>query len=303
MLVPHSLLKELVMATSLGTSVALAAQRTYDNRLSAPPGGRLTFNSDVGSVAVVGRDAPEVVIHAELHGSESFLAGLHISAELTPTGVTISAHSIHGSRGDWFDSVPKRVRFAVEVPRDYPVDLWTSGGHLDVRDLSASVGATTSGGGAFVQNVTGAVNVHTSGGSIEAQHLKGPVEFSSSGGGIDVTDSTGDLDLRTSGGDIRIQDVEGRVHAATSGASIRAELRANRGISLTTSGGAITLLLPHNTHASIDAESGGGRVTCDFPLSAAQIAASSHLLGAIGGGGEPISLRTSGGSIHLAPEK
>lgn len=268
----------LIIAATLSTSVALAAQRTYDNRLNAPPGGQLTFQADVGSVSVAGSDAPEVVIHADLEGSESFLSDFHITAERTSSGVTISARKSHGG---WFNTGPTRVRFTIEVPRSYPVDLRTAGGAIDVRDLNASVRAATSGGG------------------IDAERIKGSTDLSTSGGRINVADSTGDLSLRTSGGGIRIRNEDGRVDGHTSGGSIWAEFPANHGINLSTSGGAITVLLPEDTHASVDAETTAGRVTSDFPLSATEIADASHLRGAIGGGGAPISLHTSGGSIHL----
>lgn len=290
-----------VLAATLCTSVALAAQRTYDKSLNAPPGGRLTFDADVGSVSVVGSDAPRVVIHADLEGSESFLDRLHIDVEQTPSGVAISAHVPHSDFFGWFNFGSTRVRFTIQVPRNYPVDLRTSGGGLDVRDLNASVRGKTSGGGIRVQNVTGDVNMHTSGGSVEAQHLNGPAELSSSGGPIDVTDSTGNLDLDTSGGGISIQNDDGTINAHTSGGPIRAELRSNRGIDLSTSGGGITLLLPRNTHASINAETSGGGVTCDFPITTTQFGNGNHLQGTIDGGGAQISLHTSGGSIHIAP--
>lgn len=293
-----------ILAATLVTSVALAAQSTYDKRLNAPPEGRLTFDADVGSVSVVGSDAHEVVIHADLEGSQSFLDHLHITTEQTPSGVTVSERVDHdGWLGwlEWLNFGPSRVRFAIEVPRNYPADLRTSGGNLDVRDLSASVHGKTSGGGISLQNVTGAVAVHTSGGSIKAERLEGSVDLTTSGGGIEVADSTGDLDLHTSGGGIRLQDDDGEVHAGTSGGNIRAELRANHGITLATSGGGITLLLPQNMRASIDASTSGGSVSSDFPLSTVQTAAGNHLQGAIGGGGAPISLHTSGGGIHIAP--
>ena len=290
-----------ILAATLCTSVAFAAQRTYDRSLNAPPGGRLTFDADVGSVSVVGHDAPEVVVHADLEGSESLLNRLHIDAEQTPSGVTISAHVTHDGLFDWFNFGPSRVRFTIEVPRSYPVDLRTSGGGIDVRDLNASVRGKTSGGGIHVQNVAGEVKMHTSGGGIDAEHLDGPAELSSSGGPIDVTDSAGNLDLDTSGGGIRIQNDDGTVHAHTSGGSIQAELRSNRGVSLSTSGGSITLLLPQNTRASIDAETSGGRVTSDLPVTTMQFGASNHLQGTIGGGGAQISLHTSGGGIHIGP--
>lgn len=296
----------LIAAAMLSTSVVLAAQRTYDKRLDAPPGGQLTVDTDVGSVSVVGTDSPEVTIHADLQGSESLLNRLQISTEQNSSGVTVSARVDNGGWLDWlhwFDSGASRVHFAIEVRRDYPLNLRSSGGNLDVRDLKASVRARSSGGGIVVQNIVGAVNAHTSGGGVEARHLEGSAELSTSGGRIDITDSTGELDLNTSGGGIRIQNDDGRVHAHTSGGRIRAQLRSNHGISLSTSGGSITLLLPENTQASIEAESSGGGVTSAFPLSSTQIAAGNHLRGTIGGGGARISLHTSGGSIRIEPEK
>jgi len=293
----------LILVAAIGPSAAFAAQRTYERQLNAPTGGRLTFSTDVGSVAVVGHDAPDVVIHAKLHGAQSFLARFHISVERTSSGVRISAHTAHRDWFDWFQFTPDRVRFVLEVPRDYPIDLHTSGGNLDVQGLSAPVRGMTEGGGIIVRNVAGAINMHTSGGSIKAHGLEGPTKLTTSGGGIDVSDSLGDLDLRTSGGDIRIKNQDGMVYARTSGGSIRAELSGNRGVTLTTSGGGITLLLPQNTRASIEAQSSGGGVTSDFSLSTVQLSTGNHLLGTIGGGGPPIHLHTSGGGIHLAREK
>lgn len=297
----------LLVAALLGTSVALAAQRTYDKRLEAPPGGQLIFETDIGSVTVVGHDAPEVVVHAVLQGSESFLNRIRISARQSPSGVTISAHGKLGS--GWLDwlrwaaSGSDRAQFTIEVPRNYPVDLRTGGGSVQVRDLNASVHAHTSGGGAVVRDVAGAVSLSTSGGGIQAKHITGSGELSSSGGSVDVTDSVGDLELSTSGGGAQLLNDDGKIHAVTSGGSIRADLRANRGISLDTSGGGITLLLPPDTQGSIEARSDGGGIQVDFPLSTTQIDGDNHLAGTIGGGGPPIDLHSSGGGIRVAQEK
>jgi hypothetical protein len=292
----------LILAAMLGTSVTLAAQRTFDKRLDAPAGGQLTFDADIGSVAVTGGDVPQVVVHADLEGSQSFLDRVHISAEQTASGVTISVRLDHTDWFDWLTLGSNRVDFAVEVPRTYPVDLRTSGGSLDVRSLNAWVRGKTSGGSIHVQDVVGAVNAHTSGGGVSAERLSGSASLSTSGGSIDATDSTGDLDLRTSGGGIRVENDNGKVDAHTSGGSIRADLRTNAGITLETSGGGITLLLPQSTHASIDAETSGGDVTSDLPVTTTGTVGGNHLHGTIGGGGPPVYLRTSGGSIRIGPE-
>jgi len=291
----------LIIAATLGTSVALAAHRTYDKRLPAPPGGELTLRADIGSVAVVGRDAPDVIIHADLDGSEAFLSDFHISAGQTPSGVNVEARKTHKG---WFEQHGEdstRVQFTIEVPRSYRVDVQTSGGGLDLRDLNASVRAITSGGSARIQDIAGTVEVRSSGGSIDGEHLKGSSQLHTSGGEVNVADSTGDLNLYTSGGSIHIRNDDGKIDAHTSGGSIRADLPANHGIDLSTSGGSISLLLPRGTHATLDAETSAGNVTSGFPLSTAEISARSHLRGDIGGGGARISLHTSAGNIRLEP--
>lgn len=289
----------LIIAATLGTSLAAAADRTYDKRVKAPSGGQLTFRADIGSVSVVGSDSPDVVIHADLEGSESFLSDFHISAGQTPSGVTVSARKAHR---DSFDQGPTRVQFTIEVPRSYPIDLQTSAGSLDLRDLKASVHAVTSGGSVRVQDIAGKVDVGSSGGSIHAERLTGTSSrLNTSGGAVDVADSTGDLTLYTSGGSIHIRNDDGKVDAHTSGGGIRAELTANHGVNLSTSGGSITVLLPRDTHASLEAETSAGRVTSDFPFSATEVSEKTHLRGAIGGGGAPISLHTSAGDIRLEP--
>lgn len=291
----------LILAAVLGTSVALAAQRTFDKRLDAPSGGRLTFDADVGSVAVVGGDAPQVIVHADLEGSESFLNRLHVSAAQTSSGVTVSVRMDHTGWFGWLDTGWNRVQVTVEVPRNYPVDLRTAGGSLDVRDLDAWVRGKTSGGSIHVQNIAGTVDVHTSGGGISADRINGQANLSTSGGSIDASDSTGDLDLDTSGGGIRIQNDDGKVDAHTSGGSIQADLQSNQGITLETSGGGITLRIPQNTRASIDAQTSGGDVTSEVPVTTTGTVSGDHLHGTIGGGGPAISLRTSGGSIRIEP--
>jgi hypothetical protein len=292
----------LILAAVLSTSVALAGQRTFDKRLQAPAGGRLTFDADVGSVTVTGGDVSQVVVHADLEGTDSFLSRIHVDAEQTASGVTITARMDRSSIFDLFHLGSNSVQFTVEVPRSYPVDLRTSGGSLDVRNLNAWVRGKTSGGGIHVQDVAGTVNVHTSGGGVSAERINGAADLSSSGGSIDATDSTGDLDINTSGGGIRILNDDGKVNAHTSGGSIRAELRTNDGINLDTSGGSITLLLPQGAQASVDAETSGGNVTSNLPFTATGTVSGNHLRGTIGGGGPPINLHTSGGSILIGPQ-
>ncbi len=279
------------------TSVSWAAHKSFDKHFDVSAGGQLVVNTSVGSVAVVGQDSRQVVVHAEITGSEAFVDDFTITAEQQSSDVTVRGY---GSRSwlDWFFSM-KRVHFVISVPRDYRLNVQTSGGSIDVRNLTAAVKGRTSGGGISVQDVTGAVDMRTSGGGIDGNRLEGPTELETSGGGIDLTDCTGNLDVHTSGGSIRVHGVDGRIVATTSGGSIYVEAHANRGASLITSGGSVTLLLPADAHATLDAETSGGGVRVDFPLTSTTIVTRTHVRGAINGGGDSVALHTSGGSVHV----
>lgn len=291
-----------ILVCALLTAPTLAAEKTFDKHFEAPPGGKLTLDTAPGSVVIAGREGHEVVVHADMSGSDDFLARMDIQAVRASDGVTVTGRMGRRTWFDWLlDFGRNKVLYTVDVPRDYPVQIHTSGGSLDVRHLNATVRGTTSGGSITIRDVRGSINAYTSGGRIDAAELHGPVQLRTSGGRIEVSDSVGDLDLRTSGGGIYLEHIDGKVQAVTSGGAVEAQILSNRGVSLVTAGGSIALQLPANAPGSIDAHTSGGRVESTIPLSVTEIASSNELHGTLNGGGEPIFLRTSGGSIHIGP--
>ncbi len=137
--------------------------------------------------------------------------------------------------------------------------------------------------------------------ALRRSEINGPIALRTSGGSIEVADSTGEMDLHSSGGSIYLERIDGKVQASTSGGAVEAKVRANRGLSLVTSGGSIALALPARARGSIDAHTSGGRARSAIPLSTTEIASGTELRGALNGGGDPIFLRTSGGSISISP--
>ena len=358
---PRPILTVMVfIAAILAAPAALAAHRSFEKQFSAPSNGRLTVHTEVGSVRVLGSSTGKVTVSAQLTGTKSFLDRIHITARETAAGVTVSAHLARSHLDDWFHFAffqKNDVRFTVEVPRDYPVDLQTSGGDISVRDLNAPVRAASSGGDISITGVAGKIRVHTAGGDarllhvsgevhvqtgggdIQVKYLKGPATvrasggdiqiensngalelhagggaiqvkndtgpatLNSAGGDIHIADSTGTMDLRTGGGDIEMLNDAGKVQGLTGGGSVWARLRANDGIRFKSGGGNIDVLLPRNVGASLDASSGGGSVTCDFPFSAPRLKSGTRLAGTIGTGGARISLHASGGDIRIGPAR
>lgn len=293
-----------VSAILLGTFTALpvlAAERTFERQFTLPPGGGFMLQTALGSVALVGSEGRTIVVHALIEGPESFVSDLDIATAQSAAGVSVTGQLRHSWRDGWFDFGQRRVTYTIQVPRDCPVDLRTSGGDLEIRQLSAPLHGLTSGGDVTIRNIRGAVSVHTSGGRIDAADIEGSASLHTSGGSIAVSDATGSLDVSTSGDHIRLAHIDGPVRADTSGGSVEADLLVNRGVSLVTSGGSIRLHLPASVNGSLDAHTSGGHVETSLPLSRVEVDSREQVRGTLNAGGEPIVLRTSGGSIHIDP--
>ena len=61
----------------------------------------------------------------------------------------------------------------------------------------------------------------------------------------------------------------------------------------------MTLLQPRAAERILDAATSGGGVTSDLPVTVSGKIARDHLKGPVNGGGKPVVLRSSGGSIHV----
>jgi DUF4097 and DUF4098 domain-containing protein YvlB len=126
----------------------------------------------------------------------------------------------------------------------------------------------------------------------------GKVVARTSSGDVIARNVRGDSDLKTSGGDIRAT-IDGKIAAHTSGGNVTAELvGANRGISVSSSGGDLTIRVPKSTTGELEASTSGGSVRTELPVTTTEMG-EHKLTGTINGGGNPIYAHTSGGSIKL----
>jgi DUF4097 and DUF4098 domain-containing protein YvlB len=70
-------------------------------------------------------------------------------------------------------------------------------------------------------------------------------------------------------------------------------------VDVRTSGGSINVTLAGNVSMTIDAETSGGRIESELPLTVQGRFGQSRLQGELNGGGPELVLRTSGGSINI----
>jgi len=278
------------------------ADRRFEKKFSANPGGTFRLTTDVGSVTVTGSSNNEVSIVAELWGNERDVNEFEISANQTGSGVEVKGRSKRG-HGFWnfgFNNNDIDVRYTISVPREYNLERNSSGGNGSFSTLKGSIRGGTSGGNIDVVKVEGAVDLHTSGGNLHAEGITGKLDMETSGGEVKVIAVAGDVDVSTSGGNIRLSDVDGRVRAETSGGDVAVRLKnANKGIYVETSGGNIELAMAKNSSANIDASTSGGDVTCDLPITMSGKISDNRIKGAINGGGATVHAHTSGGDIRI----
>ena len=79
------------------------------------------------------------------------------------------------------------VDFEITVPAGAQVDLYTTGGNVDVADLDGKVKVETMGGNVRVDGGSGRIDVQTMGGNINIHNANGEVDAQTMGGNIDIS--------------------------------------------------------------------------------------------------------------------
>jgi len=319
----------LAAALLLGTS-AFAAEKDKDNTsesfirksFDVSSGGKLTIRADRGSIEVKTAAADKVEIEVTREPGRGASADILEKHEVTITqegnNVNVEAR-MKDQKSLWSRNNNLKVHYAVTVPAKYNVDLKTSGGSIGVKDLEGEARSQTSGGSLKFGQIKGPVYGRTSGGSINVSGAMQDVDIETSGGSITVGDTAGNVLAKTSGGSIHVGDVKGSVTAETSGGGI--EVNAAAGpvnahtsggpiraaitqqpsgpCTFETSGGGIEVKMASNVAIDLDAQTSGGSVSTDFPVTVQGELKKNHLRSKVNGGGPKVTLGTSGGSIHI----
>lgn len=180
----------------------------------------------------------------------------------------------------------------INLPGATPITAHTDGGDAVVTGTTGPVTLSSGGGNISADHATGPLTLDTSGGSIRATTVTAPTLTATTGGGNITADNvrSSTITARTSGGSIDATGVVApAVTASTGGGNI--EIRFTtvpRDVDVNTSGGSITLIVPHgpatyhvtattaggqvndsvnqDTHSSnqITATSGGGNITISY---------------------------------------
>lgn len=235
---------------------------------------------------------------------------------------------------DWKKALS--IGFKLFVPKTVANDLTTSGGNIDLSNLTGNQDFTTSGGNLDIDNVTGKIDGKTSGGNINLKNSKNNnIELTTSGGNIDAVNCEGKLRLTTSGGSLWLKDLKGDIKATTSGGNvdgknIGGELFASTSggnvkfedlacsveastsggnihvavkefgkfVTLSNSGGHVELEIPRGKGADLSLE--GDKIKTDRLENFSGKIKDDEVDGKLNGGGIPVKVRAGGGHVSLA---
>lgn len=238
-----------------------------DTRFRVTGQPRLELRTFDGSIDVRTGSASEVLVTIERRAAtEDAAKALQVTTEQNGDRITIRAEQPTRTFG-WSRS--RSVSLVVTVP--------------PTTDIEARSGD----GSIRVEGVTGPLRSHTGDGSIKLTNVSGDVDVSSGDGSITVDGRLTRLHARSGDGSVSIR--------AASGSTTSDEWN------VTTGDGSITLELPSDFSAELDAHTGDGGIRVQ-DLTVSNVTGEmgrNSLRGRLGNGGAALRVRTGDGSITL----
>lgn len=190
-----------------------------------------------------------------------------------------------GRRGGWdWDEGPRSSRLTVLLPRGVKLEARTGNGAVTVDKAGNDVEIRSGNGDVRISMTAGRVDVSTGNGELEVDGATGPVEASTGNGRVFVGTSTGPVSVRTGNGDIDV-----RMSALT---------RASN-MDFVTGNGSVTVAVPANLNAEIEARTGHGEFRSDFEIRVQGRLNPRNIRGTIGSGGSTIRMVTGNGRLEL----
>jgi hypothetical protein len=129
------------------------------------------------------------------------------------------------------------------------------------------------------------------------------LKMKTNNGGINISDVRGQIHFDAVNGGVNLKRVNGDVSGATVNGGIQVELAGaiwnGRQMELSTHNGGVTVAMPSQYSAHIQAETGMGHIQSDFPVPPDGNGRSRKLDFSVGSGGPPMHITTGNGSITL----
>jgi DUF4097 and DUF4098 domain-containing protein YvlB len=179
------------------------------------------------------------------------------------------------------------VKFIVTLPAKTNLIARSGDGSIRVAHLRGRIELRTGDGAIDATDLAGEMTLHTGDGSVKLDGAEGQLDLETGDGGIDVSGKLGAVKLHTGDGSI--------VFHVDPGTTMTDDW------SVTTGDGAVTMYVPSDFAAEVDAHTGDGSIHNDLKLATdggSEISRRS-IRARLGAGGRLLRIRTGDGSIRL----
>jgi len=244
----------------------------------------LQVKTDDGSVLIEPGPAGEIAARVTTEGWRIAPGEVTIEESQSGSRVEIAVRLPKGDR-HWFGHLKHSILVALVVPEQIDAEVDTGDGSIETRSVAGRIKLATGDGSITAGDLEGDIRLHTGDGSIRAQGLSGRLEANTGDGHMNVRGRFELLQLRTGDGGIE--------------AVVEPGSKIETAWSLGSGDGGITLRLPADLGADLDASTGDGRIQLDEPVTVMGTISQRSVHGKIGGGGNPLKIHTGDGSIHI----
>jgi hypothetical protein len=281
-----------------GQDIVGRADKTFTLSESVAAGGWVRVATFNGRIEITSGGSGPVEIRAVKDVRRGEIEDIGFVVRREKGGLTICAvwddgdecnedggyHGINRGR-DWSRNHQGQVDFTIQIPAGTRVRAGSGNGDVRISGAGAEVIASTGNGRVNIAGSSGEVHASTGNGDVTVQDATGPVEVSTGSGAVRVVTSTGPVSANSGNGDIDV--------------SI-GKLDRVPDMSFTTGNGQVRLTLPSGLGAELDASTGNGSVTTDFPVTLRSGRLDpSRLRGTLGSGGGRLTISSGNGDVEI----
>jgi len=214
-----------------------------------------------------------------------------------------------GTEFPWWKSLSPTssvwVDYELWIPLSAKARAQSVSGSIQVAERKSSVFAKTVSGAIELVSIVGDVEARTTSGEIQMEEVKGDsIVVDTTSGRVTLEEVEGIIEIHTVSGRAKVIKSKGAVKSIrTTSGDIWVELEEIRetapSMLLSSTSGDVSLFLPEDISADIDAQTTSGRISFEFRIRIDGELEKGRLQGIIGEGGMKIRLKTISGDIAL----
>jgi len=276
-----------IVLVLLSAAIVAAPARADEWSKSYTVSGRATLHvsTDDGNVTIVSADQNTIDARVITSGYKIGPHDVRIEESQNGNQVTLNVKTPHTGWSLFQFNGHKSVQVELRVPRELDIEAHTGDGNVSTQGMSGQIHIDTGDGNVTADGLKGDIRFHTGDGNIQASNLDGSVSADTGDGNLVLKGRFDSLNLKSGDGNVEVQAGPGS--------------KTGSGWTMQSGDGQITLRVPGDFHADLDAHTGDGNITLDMPVSVEGSLSRSSIRGKMNGGGGLVKINTGDGSIHV----